>query len=84
MRSGDLSVRLLRPVRPFHQYATSALGHRLVSLTMLAPALAIAALLVPGLDYPADPVQLACFAVALVLAYGVGLLMASTFALIGL
>ncbi|RSM74889.1 hypothetical protein DMB66_00680 [Actinoplanes sp. ATCC 53533] len=83
MRSGDLSVRLLRPVHPFHQYATSALGHRLVSLTMLAPALAIAALLVPGLDYPADPVRLAAVAGALILAYGVSLLMASTFALIG-
>ncbi|WP_238006537.1 ABC-2 family transporter protein [Dactylosporangium sp. AC04546] len=83
MRSGDLSVRLLRPVHPFHQYATSDLGHRVVFLTVLAPALAIAALLVPGLDYPIGPVRLAAVAVALVLAYAVGLLMASTFALIG-
>ncbi|GLH98098.1 ABC transporter permease [Phytohabitans aurantiacus] len=83
MRSGDLSIRLLRPVHPFHQYATSDLGHRLVFLAMLVPTLTIAALLVPGLDYPADPVLLAAVAVALALAYALSLLMASTFALVG-
>jgi ABC-2 type transport system permease protein len=83
MRTGDLSTRLLRPIHPFHQYATSDLGHRAVFLTVLAPALAIAALLVPGLDYPFDPVRLAAVAAALALAYAVSLLMASTFALIG-
>ncbi|MFE9658220.1 ABC transporter permease [Micromonospora sp. NPDC006431] len=83
MRSGDLSVRLLRPVHPFHQYATNDLGHRLVFLTVLVPALVLAALLVPGLDYPVGPVRLAAVAAALVLAYAVSLLMASTFALIG-
>jgi ABC-2 type transport system permease protein len=83
MRSGDLSVRLVRPVHPFHQYATSSLGNRLVFLTVLAPALAIGALLTPGLNYPADPIRLAAVAVALALAYALGLLMASTFALVG-
>jgi ABC-2 type transport system permease protein len=83
MRSGDLSVRLLRPVHPFHQYVASDLGHRLVLLAMLAPALAIATLLVPGLDYTTNPVRLAVVAPALVLAYGLSLMMASTFALIG-
>ncbi|MEV6812163.1 ABC-2 family transporter protein [Micromonospora sp. NPDC051296] len=83
MRSGDLSVRLLRPVHPFHQYATSDLGQRLVFLVVLVPALVLAAWLVPGLNYSADPLRLAAVAAALVLAYAVSLLMASTFALIG-
>jgi ABC-2 type transport system permease protein len=83
MRTGDLSVRLLRPVHPFHQYATSDLGHRVVFLVVLVPALVLAALLVPGLDYPVDPARLVAGAAAMVLAYVVGLLMASTFALIG-
>ncbi|MFE9692116.1 ABC transporter permease [Micromonospora sp. NPDC005806] len=83
MRSGDLSVRLLRPVHPFHQYATADLGHRLVFLTVLAPALVLAALLVPGLDYPVTPARLVAVAAATALAYAVSLLMASTFALIG-
>ncbi|MEU8265217.1 ABC-2 family transporter protein [Micromonospora sp. NPDC048999] len=83
LRSGDLSVRLLRPVHPFHQYASDDLGHRLLFLTVLAPALVLAALLVPGLDYPVTPGRLVAVAAALVLAYALSLLMASTFALIG-
>ncbi|SBT44237.1 ABC transporter permease [Micromonospora narathiwatensis] len=83
LRSGDLSVRLLRPVHPFHQYASGDLGHRLLFLTMLVPALVLAALLVPGLDYPVTPGRLVAVAAAVVLAYALSLVMASTFALIG-
>jgi ABC-2 type transport system permease protein len=83
MRSGDLSVRMLRPIHPFHQYATSDLGQRVVLLVVLVPALLLAALLVPGLQYPVDAPRLVAAGAATVLAYAVGLLMASTFALIG-
>jgi ABC-2 type transport system permease protein len=83
MRSGDLSVRMLRPIHPFHQYAASDLGHRVVFVVVLVPALVLAALLVPGLHYPIDAGRLAAVAAATALAYVVGLLMASTFALIG-
>lgn len=83
MRSGDLSVRLLRPVHPFHQYTATDLGHRLVFLVMLLPALVLAALVVPGLDYHLDPARAAEVAAAVLLAYLVSLLMSSTFALIG-
>lgn len=83
MRSGDLSMRLLRPVHPFHQYAASDLGYRAVSLAMLLPVLTLAALIVPGLDYDLAPVRAAGVALAVVLAYLLSLLMASTFALVG-
>ena len=83
MRSGDLSVRLLRPVHPFHQYAAGDLGHRVVVLALLLPALVLAALLVPGLDYDLDPARAAAFIAATVLAYLVSLLMAATCALVG-
>ncbi|WP_406044076.1 ABC-2 family transporter protein [Micromonospora sp. NBC_00898] len=83
LRSGDLSVRLLRPVHPFHQYASADLGHRLVAMAVLVPALMLAAVLVPGLDYPVGPLRLAAVATAMALAFAVSLLMASTFALIG-
>lgn len=83
LRSGDFSVRLLRPVHPFHQYAAGDLGHRAVFLTMLLPALVLAALVVPGVDYSVDPGQVLAVAAAVALAYLVSLLMASTFALIG-
>ncbi|MFC7545920.1 ABC transporter permease [Plantactinospora sp. GCM10030261] len=83
MRSGDLSVRLLRPIHPFHQYTAGDLGHRAVFLVALLPSLALAAFVVPGLDYDLDPVRAVTVGAAVVLAYLVSLLMASTFALIG-
>ncbi|GHJ54611.1 ABC transporter permease [Nonomuraea sp. TT08I-71] len=83
LRSGDLSVRLLRPVHPFHQYVTNDLGYRLLILVTLLPALALAALLLPGLDYPTSPGRLIAVAAAGVLAYALGLMMASAFALLG-
>ena len=83
MRSGDLSVRLLRPVHPFHQYVAGDLGHRAVYLVVMLPALVLAALLVPGLDYDLGPARAAAFVAAVVLAYLLSLLMASTFALVG-
>lgn len=83
LRSGDLSVRLLRPVHPFHQYATADLGNRVVLLAALVPALVLAALLVPGLDYPVSPARVVAVAAAGVLAYALSLVMASTFALLG-
>ncbi len=83
MRSGDLSVRLLRPIHPFHQYTASDLGHRAVSLMMLLPVLVLAALLVPGINYPLGVFDAVAVLAAVVLAYLVSLVMASTFAIVG-
>lgn len=83
MRSGDLSARLLRPVHPFHQYAASDLGHRVVMLTGLLPVLIVAALVVPGLDYDLGPVDALLVLASVVLAYALSLTMASTVALLG-
>ena len=83
MRSGDLSVKLLRPVHPFHQYASGDVGHRLVLLSGLVPALAAAVVLLPGLDYDLDPRSGVLVAAAVVLGYVLSILMASTVALAG-
>lgn len=83
LRSGDLSVKLLRPVHPFHQYASGDLGHRLVLLTGLVPALALAVVLLPGLHYDLDAVELVLVVAAVVLGYVLSILMASTVALAG-
>lgn len=83
LRSGDLSNRLLRPVHPFHQYCASDLGHRLVLLAMLLPALVVAALAVPALRYDVGPGRLAATAAAVVLGYAVSIVMASAVALVG-
>lgn len=83
LRSGDLSTRLLRPVHPFVQYATSDLGHRVVVLAMLLPVLVAAVVLVPGLRYDVDAGRALLVVAAVALGYGLSLLMASTVALLG-
>jgi len=82
-RSGDLSVRLMRPMHPFHHYATADLGQRIVSLSVLLPVLALAAVVVPGLDYDLTAGRAVGAGVAVVLAYLLSLVMASAFALVG-
>lgn len=83
LRSGDFSVRLLRPVHPFHQYAASDLGHRVVFFAMLLPLMVLAALLVPGVDYGLDPGRALAVTAAVALAYLLSMVMAAVFALIG-
>ena len=82
-RSGDLSVRLMRPMHPFHQYAASDLGHRVVALAMLVPVLAMATLVTPGLQYHLTAVRALAVAAAVLLGYLLSLVMASVFALVG-
>jgi len=83
LRSGDLSVRLLRPLHPFHQYTAEDLGHRVTSLAVLAPALFIAAMALPALNYGLTVPRALLAIAATVTAYTVGLLMASLVGLLG-
>lgn len=83
MRSGDLSVRLLRPLHPFFQYVADDLGYRAVSLAVLLPVLVVATFLVPALHYDVGPVKAGLAVVATGLAYVVGVLMSSLVALLG-
>lgn len=83
LRSGDLSAKLLRPVHPFHQYAAGDLGHRLVLLSGLVPAFAVAVALVPGLHYDVSPAWALLVLAAIVLAYALSIVMALAIALVG-
>ena len=83
LRSGDLSVKLLRPIHPFHQYTAGDMGHRAVLLVVLVPALALAAALVPGLDYDLGGMRAPLVLAAVVLAYALSIVMASAVAVLG-
>jgi ABC-2 type transport system permease protein len=83
LRSGDLSVKLLRPIHPFHQYTAHDMGHRLVLLVVLVPALGLAAALVPGLDYDVRGMRAPLVLAAVVLAYALSIVMASAVAVLG-
>jgi ABC-2 type transport system permease protein len=70
-------------LHPFHQYAASDIGHRVVFLGLLLPMLVLSVALVPGLGYDLDLVRVLLVVAAVVLAYVLSLLMASTVALLG-
>ncbi|MEV4118515.1 ABC-2 family transporter protein [Micromonospora sp. NPDC049645] len=83
IRGGDFSIRLLRPVHPFWQYAANDLGQRLVMLGLAAPVFVAATLVLPQLGYHLTAVRLLATVVAVLLAYAVSITMASLVALLG-
>lgn len=83
LRSGELSNRLLRPVPVFHQFAAAEAGERIVTAMVLVPALIVATMALPIVSFPVGVGALVAAVVATVLAFGLAVLMSSTFALIG-
>ena len=83
LRTGALSVRMLRPVEPLHQYVAHQAGHGLVSAALIVPVVVAAAVTVPGLDYDLTPVRALGVLAAGLLAFAVATMMAAVCALIG-
>lgn len=70
VRSGELSVYLIRPLNVIHHFFARVLAGRVVIVSMLLAPVAIAVLIVPGPQFDLRPFNLLVFA----LACGVGLL----------
>ncbi len=83
LRSGDFSMRLLRPQHPFWQYVTGDAGQRLVLGAGLVPVFVVVALLVPAIDYSLSAVELLLVFASVLLAWALSLMSALTFALVG-
>lgn len=83
LRSGALSARLLRPVSVFHQFGAIEVGTSLVALAIIGPVVGVITLAVPLVTYHPGIGDGALTVVAVGLAFVLGVLMASTFALVG-
>jgi len=83
MRSGELSNRLLRPMPVFHQFAAFEAGERIVTLVVLAPMLIVSTIVLPAVEFPVGITSLLAAVVATLLAFALGVVTSSTFALIG-
>jgi ABC-2 type transport system permease protein len=83
LRSGELSNRLLRPMPAFHQFVAAEAGERVVTAIVLVPVLIVLTLVLPIVSYSASALGIAAAFVATLLAFGLAVLMSSTFALIG-
>jgi ABC-2 type transport system permease protein len=64
VRTGELSVYLLRPVNVIHHFLARMLSTRLVGIPMVGVPVIIAVILTPGRQFVLDPLSLALFALA--------------------
>lgn len=65
IRHGDLSVKLLHPMNPIHEYVSFNLADKILRGILFTPILLIVPLLVPGVTLAVTPVNVALFALAL-------------------
>ena len=82
IRTGTLSVKLLKPLDPLHHYLSGQLGWKILTLVFILPGVAVVAWLLPEIHYPLTPT----LGLALVLSVVAGLvlntMMASAFAVL--
>ncbi len=82
IRMGELSPKLLRPIDPIHNHMALHLADKIFRLFTVVPLILLAAVVVPGVAYPTDPVTVALFllstacalAIRFMIQYSVGLL----------
>jgi ABC-2 type transport system permease protein len=82
IRNGELSVRLLKPIDPFHFYLSSRLGRMFLEVLLITPVVVLASLLVPELHFPLTPVRFAAFMLSLLGAFLLNTLMGTTFGMV--
>lgn len=82
IRTGDLSVRLLKPLDPFHFFLSQDFGWKTFTVLMMAPVLVLATLLIPDLRFPLDPARLGAFAGSLLAGFLLNTLISTTFGMV--
>ncbi|MBA3946012.1 MAG: ABC-2 family transporter protein [Herpetosiphonaceae bacterium] len=82
IRTGELSVRLLKPLDPFHYYLSEQLGWKVLDLLILVPLALVAALLIPGVHYALSPARLLAFVFSVVLGMTINVCISSAFGMI--
>lgn len=69
IRHGDLSVKLLHPINPIHEYIASHLADKVFRLWILIPLAILAWLIFPMIHYDLTPLTLTLFVIALAAAW---------------
>lgn len=82
IRTGDLSVKLLKPLDPFHTHLTDHVGIMALRAALLLPVIGVLALVLPALRYPIAPGVWLLVAAAVVIGFVLNLVMASAFAML--
>jgi len=79
IRTGKLSVKLLKPLDPFHHYLCDQLGWKLFVVMIIVPAVAVTAWLLPMISYPLTLARLVAVILSVVLGFALNMLMSSAF-----
>jgi ABC-2 type transport system permease protein len=82
IRSGELSIRLLRPLDPFHGFFGAILGRMLFDLMIMVPLFATIVLVVPAVSYPLTPARGLAFVCGMAVAIALATLIGSAFAML--
>ena len=82
IRTGELSIRLLKPLDPFHYYFGAILGRMLFDLTIMAPLFVALTLLIPAVAYPLTPALALAFACSMFIAVALAMLIGSAFGML--
>jgi ABC-2 type transport system permease protein len=69
IRHGDLSVKLLHPINPIHDYLAGHLSDKVFRFGVMLPLVFLAYYLFPTIHYDITPITLVLFLVTLVLAF---------------
>lgn len=69
IRHGDLSIKLLHPINPLHEYIASHLADKAFRLWILVPLAILAWLIFPTIHYDVTPITLTLFFSALAAAW---------------
>ncbi|MCS7062320.1 MAG: ABC-2 family transporter protein, partial [Anaerolineae bacterium] len=67
VRTGELSVYLIRPLHVVHHFFARVLAGRVIVVSMLLIPVAVAILMIPGRQFDLQPVNLALFGLACVI-----------------
>jgi len=82
IRTGKLSVKLLKPLDPIHSILSSQFGWKFIILLIVVPVVAVLAWLSPAIQYTRNPAMLAAFGLSVIAGFAVNFTMSSAFAMI--
>ncbi len=69
IRHGDLSIKLLHPLHPIHEYIASNLADKVMRVVLMTPLIILVVWLIPGVHYVLTPLNVLLFVLALVVAW---------------
>jgi len=79
IRTGNLSVKLLKPLDPFHYLFSEQIGWKVFTLLFIVPVVMVIAWLSPAIQYPLSLGRAAAFALSVIAALVLAMLMSCTF-----